>query len=146
MALLVAYPATEVKRRVAFRANDAKRLKNYARVMGRPSKIHGGKTPHRIIFIKEWADKYSLEPADFIENLGVDKSTVSRWFAGQVPAEANLPRLAAYLHCDVADLFRPPGDDWLRRFFQHRAEEEIEHIKRAMETTFPLKTGANTRK
>lgn len=114
--------------------------------MGRPPRIHHGKTPHRIIFIREFAEKYGLEPADFIENLGVDKSTVSRWFAGQVPAEANLPRLAAYLHCEIADLFREPGDDWMRRFFQNRAADEIEHIKRSMETTFPMKTSNPNRK
>ena len=109
--------------------------------MARPTSIHKGKTPFRLHYIPEWAAKYGLEQRDFIENLEVDKGTVSRWFAGRLPAEANLPRIAAYLHCGVDDLFRLPGDDWMKRFFDGRPKAEIEHIKKSMETTFPKKSG-----
>lgn len=84
-----------------------------------------------------------LEQKDFVEALGVDKGTVSRWFAGKLPAEANLPRIAAFLHCEgIDELFRPPGDNWMHRFFAGRAKAEVEHIKKSMETTFPRKSGS----
>lgn len=83
--------------------------------MGRPRK-NREEQPHSIHFIVEWADKRGLKPVDFVNALGVDKGTVSRWFSGKLPAEANLPRIAAFLEVGVDDLFRLPGDDWMQRF------------------------------
>jgi hypothetical protein len=54
--------------------------------------------------------------------LGVDKSTVSRWFKGTVPVEEHLIALTGFLEAEEpAALFRHPQDDWLAQFFRGRS-------------------------
>ena len=111
--------------------------------MGRPKKRQKQKkpptekSPDSLHFIPEWAERRGLEQVDFIEALGVDKGTVSRWFAGQLPAEINIPRIAAFLEIGVDDLFRAPHDDWLLRFFQNRSEDELKRMRASLELHFP---------
>lgn len=49
----------------------------------------------RLHFIPEWAEARGLRQADIVEALqeagtGVDKSTVSRWFSGNLPEERHI--------------------------------------------------------
>ena len=105
--------------------------------MPRPTSIHAGKQPHRLHFIVEWAERRQLTQADISRELEVDKSSVSRWFAGTLPAEKHLLALAALLQIDVPALFRHPDDDWLARFLRGRDEAERARIRATLEAAFP---------
>tara|TARA_R110002124_G_C8820775_1_gene503937 strand:+ start:442 stop:786 length:345 start_codon:yes stop_codon:yes gene_type:complete len=105
--------------------------------MPRTTKIHQGKQPNRVHFIAEWAEHRQKRPSDLVRDLNVDKSTVSRWFAGALPREQHLEQLAAYFETDIPGLFRAPHDDWMSRFLQGRSEDEIERARRALELMFP---------
>ncbi len=111
--------------------------------MAKPLQIHASKQPRRPHFIEQWAERRNLSQADVARELGADKSLVSRWFNGSTPGVDWQQNLAALFHCEPEALFRHPDDDWMKRFFEGRSEEEIEHIRRAMEVTFPRKTGSN---
>ena len=106
-------------------------------------KIHSAKTPRRPHFIEEWAQKRNLTQADLARELGADKSIVSRWYSGTSPGVEWQAKLAALFHCEPEALFRHPDDDWLKRFFEGRTQDEIEHIKRSLEVIFPKKDGTN---
>lgn len=102
--------------------------------MDNVTKIHAGKTPNRIHFIPEWAEKCGLSQADIVREIGADKSLVSRWYSGTKPGDEYLRKLAALLvHQDkeTADpdtnaLFRHPDDDWLMKFFKERSQADKE--------------------
>jgi hypothetical protein len=53
------------------------------------------KQPGRLHYIPEWAERRGLRQADVVEGLQgrVDKSTVSRWFAGALPVSEHLEAL-----------------------------------------------------
>lgn len=80
-----------------------------------------------------------MTQAEIAESLGVDKSTVSKWFDGALPSEGNLPRIAAMFGIELDELFMEPGDDWLRTFFERRSEVEIERMKALLAAAFPQK-------
>lgn len=102
--------------------------------------IHGGKTPPRIHFIPEWAEKRGLTQADIVRITGIDKSNVSRWFKGVVPRHEHLLILVDCLAVDGPnDLFRHPDDDWISRFFRDRSLEERERMIKTLEAAFPRK-------
>jgi len=84
----------------------------------------------RIHFINEWADRRFLQQSDIWEALDIDKSTVSRWFAGGLPSEAMLPRIAAMFGIDIDELFRAPGDDWLKKLLTRKERQELEVLRR----------------
>ncbi|WP_026618320.1 helix-turn-helix transcriptional regulator [Ensifer sp. WSM1721] len=94
--------------------------------MSNIEEIHGGKSPIRIHYLPEWADKRNLSQADIVREIGVDKSLVSRWFDGTLPKAEYLERLAALFGTDVHGLFRHPDDDWLAKFFRDKTEEQKE--------------------
>lgn len=101
-------------------------------------RIHTGKNPHRTHYIAEWAERRGLKQADLSEELRVDKSTVSRWFAGNIPSEKYLLGLVDVLSLDsVPDLFRHPDEDWLARLFRRRSQEERERMILLLKTAFP---------
>ena len=80
--------------------------------------------------------------ADFARDLGIDKSTVKRWFDGTIPVPETLLRIAAYLQLeDERMLFRHPDDDWLSRFFNGREKDEVARIRQTLETAFPRRAG-----
>jgi len=92
----------------------------------------------RLHYIPEWAERRGLSQADIARELDVDKSSVSRWFAGSMPTEKWLVPLAALLQVDeIASLFRHPDDDWLERFFRGRSDDERQRIKATLEAAFP---------
>ncbi|MBD8665272.1 helix-turn-helix transcriptional regulator [Rhizobium sp. CFBP 8752] len=98
--------------------------------------IHSQKTPHRIHFIPEWAEKRQMKQADIVRELGVDKGLVSRWFDGTLPKADYLDRLAALFQTDVHGLFRSPEDDWLTQFFQDKTEEQKEKAINVLKLMF----------
>lgn len=104
------------------------------------TRIHRGKQPRRPHFIPEWAEKCGFEDqADLVEEIGADKSVVSRWYAGASPGEEwQLKLAAAFGHEGEPEIiFRHPDDDWLTRFFRGRSKDEIERAKTMLEAAFP---------
>ena len=102
--------------------------------MAPTDRIHQSKTPHRKHFIPEWADARGLKQKDIVAALGADKSTVARWFNGQMPQDKWLEPLCGLLGTDTGGLFRHPDDDWLSRLFAGRSKEEMDKIKQSLES------------
>jgi transcriptional regulator with XRE-family HTH domain len=131
-----------VKSRVAFYANDAVALTWLWLRMAPVAKIHKGKQPHQFHFIPEWAEKRKVSQADIARELAVEKSTVTRWFAGVVPTNKHLVPLAAFLTQedppDPTALFRHPDEDWLTRLFRSRAAEDRKDFKEMIELAMRL--------
>ena len=96
--------------------------------MTQVTKIHSQKRPVRFHFIDEWSAKRGLRQVDLVRELPVDKSTVSRWFAGSLPKEEHLAALAELFQIEVSALFRHPDDDWIARLLQGRSKEDIAKI------------------
>lgn len=108
--------------------------------MVRPTRIHKGKQPRRIHFIPEHAKERRVKQADIMRELGVDKSSVSRWFKGVVPTDKHLWPLTGFLGLDEpGDLFRHPDDTWLTRAVRGRPKEEQEQIRQTIDIAFPRK-------
>lgn len=124
---------------VAFYPNDQSRRRDYCQRMGRPARIHTDKTPHRLHYIVEHAERLGLKQSDIATQMGIDKASVSRWFSGRLPSERHLEILAELLHTDVPGLFRHPDDDWLSRFFKSKNQDEIERAQRILRDAFPDK-------
>lgn len=113
-------------------------LSSMASSMGRPPRIHKGKTPHRIHYIPEWARKRGIKQAQIAREIGVDKSSVSRWWKGAIPEERHLAPLCGLLGADfIGDLFRPPEEDWMLRLLRGRPPDEQERIEITINTAFP---------
>lgn len=89
----------------------------------------------RIHFIVEWAEKRSFIQATICKAMGVDKSNVSRWFAGRLPSERHLIRLAAVFNIKVTDLFTDPKDYWLRhlRTIRGLPKNELDLVRQKLE-------------
>jgi transcriptional regulator with XRE-family HTH domain len=107
-------------------------------------RIHKGKTPRRIHYIAEWAARRQLKQADVVRELGADKGTVSRWFAGALPEQPYLFRLAALFGMEEPnELFHHPDDNWMSRFLQGKSMDEIRRLRQMIEAAFPPKTGTD---
>jgi transcriptional regulator with XRE-family HTH domain len=112
--------------------------------MASTAAIHGSKTPPRIHYIPEWAERRGLTQADIVRVTGIDKSNVSRWFKGVVPRHEHLLILVGCLGAsEPSDLFRHPDDDWLARLFRDRTREERERMIKTLEAAFPRKNAAS---
>lgn len=112
--------------------------------MSNIDKIHGNKTPQRIHFIPEWAEKRGLKQADIARELDVEKGLVSKWFRGTLPKFDYLERLSSLLATDVSGLFRHPDDDWLSQFFKDKTEEQKEQAIDMLKLFFKhTKTGTD---
>jgi hypothetical protein len=125
-----------VKGMVARRANDLVTAPGLRLLMPRPKRTIG-KDPPRLHYIPEWAELRGVSQADIGRELDVEKSSVSRWFAGRVPVDKHLRALAALLKIEPAALFRHPDDDWLISVLEGRDPEERRRIKATIETAFP---------
>lgn len=104
--------------------------------MSNVTQIHGNKTPVRIHFIPEWAEKRNLTQTDVAREVGADKSLVSRWYGGIVPKNDYLESLAALFGTDVHGLFRHPDEDWLARMLRGRNEAEREKAIQMLKLLF----------
>lgn len=108
------------------------------------TRIQRAARSRRMHYLPEWLEKRALKQADLVRALGVDKSTVSRWCNGLMPENKNLGPLVAFLDLDdPTDLFRHPDDTWMRRFFDGRSPEEVEHIRQSLAVTFPKRNGTD---
>jgi transcriptional regulator with XRE-family HTH domain len=105
--------------------------------MSNVTRIYASRQPRRPHFIPEWAEKRGLTQADLARELDVDKSLVSRWYAGSSPSEKSQAALAALFHCEPGAIFNHPDEDWITRFFRSRTMAEIERAKQALEIMFP---------
>jgi hypothetical protein len=106
--------------------------------MAQVTKIHSRKTPTRLHYISEWAEIRGLRQVDFANELGADKGSVSRWFAGSLPEQPYIMRIAEMLSLETPnDLFRDPSDTWQRRLFENRTKEEKERMVQMLELAFP---------
>lgn len=121
--------------------NDGDAGSAYEKAMVKVVQIHAGKQPRRPHYIREWADLRGLKAVEIARAIEADKSLVSRWFGGATPTVEYQARLSALFGTTPEGLFRHPDDDWLTRFFADRSREEVERIKRTMETAFPRKAG-----
>lgn len=112
--------------------------------MNNPNAIHADKTPVRIHFIVEWAERRNLKQADIVREIGADKGLVSRWFDGTVPKGEYLEKLAELFGTDVHGLFRHPDDDWLAKLFRDKSEAERERAINMLKLFFQNdRTGTN---
>lgn len=130
MGILVAHIATPVKRLVATGANDSAALADLLLQAMQPTRIHKDKNPPRIHYIAEWAERRGLKQADIARATGADKSVVSRWFDGRLPETPNLLKIAAILNVEEPnELFRHPDDNWFKRMFEGRPQQDIDDSK-----------------
>jgi transcriptional regulator with XRE-family HTH domain len=98
------------------------------------------KSADRDHFVPEWAEKRNMTQADLVRETGADKSTVSRWFSGNMPRDNHLDALVACFGLeDRESLFRHPDDDWMARFLQGRSEDEKKRIRTMLLAAFPPK-------
>lgn len=113
--------------------------------MNNVTSIHTDKSPVRVHFIVEWAEKRNLKQADIVREIGADKGLVSRWFQGTVPKPEYLEKLAALFGTDLHGMFRHPDDDWLAKFFRDKTEEQKERAMEMLRIFFKNedKTGTN---
>lgn len=109
-------------------------------------KIHKNKTPIRLHYIAEWADKRNMKQADIVKELNVDKGTVSKWFSGALPKETNVLALAEMFKIEPEFIFRHPDDDWLAKFFLEKAEHERERAISILKAAFPETTFEKARR
>ncbi|MBB4574421.1 helix-turn-helix transcriptional regulator [Rhizobium lentis] len=112
--------------------------------MNNVAHIHTDKTPVRVHFIVEWAEKRNLKQSDIVREIGADKGLVSRWFGGTVPKPEYLEKLAALFGTDIHGIFRHPDDDWLAQFFKDKSAEQRERAIDMLRLLFnENKTGTN---
>lgn len=99
------------------------------------STIHSDKTPKRIHFIVEWAEKFNMKQAYIVREIEVDKGLVSRWFGGTLPKQEYLEKLAALFEMegDISRIFRHPDDDWLLKLLKptDEGDEKIVDLLKA---------------
>lgn len=84
-------------------------------------------------------ERRNLRPVDLVNDLGVDKSNVSKWLSGSSPGAIWQEKLREYFEAGDEGIFRHPDDDWMARFLTGRPRDEIERIKSTLETAFPRK-------
>lgn len=108
------------------------------------AQIYRNRQPRRPHYIPEWAEARGLTQADLARELDADKSVISRWFSGTTPSVEWQEKLAALFGVVPEALFRHPDDDWIARFLRGRDPEEVDRIKRTLESAFPPpKTGSH---
>ncbi len=133
MAYIVAYVATIVKEKVAYRANDGVKSAGLGLRMPRPPRAS-----QRFHYIPEWAIRRGVTQADLARELNTEKSTVTRWFQGTIPNEQYLVALAGFFGLDEpASLFRHPDHDWMTELFRGRSRQELERMRDTLKAAFP---------
>lgn len=137
---MVAQLATNVKTQVPHPVNDAVAQRGYLLCMAKDvTEIYRGRQVARPHHIEDWAEARDLQQKDIVRELGVDKSLVSRWYAGSTPSKEWQEKLADFFGIEREALFRHPNDDWVTRFFADRSNDEIARMKTMLEAAFPKK-------
>lgn len=110
------------------------------------TQIHKGKNPPRLHYLAEWAERRGLKQVDIIRETGADKGTVSRWFAGKMPETPYLFKLIGALELDDEPnaFFRHPDDDWFKKMFAGRRQQEIDDAKTLVEINLRKSGGTGT--
>lgn len=131
---MVAYHETEVKMKVGSNAEDAEAVAWYVGGMSNPA----DQSSKRRHFIAEWAELRGKRQTDIVRDLGIEKSTVYRWFAEAViPSEKHLVPLADYLAVkEPVRLFEHPDDDRLLQMFRSKTDEQREKAIAMLELFF----------
>jgi transcriptional regulator with XRE-family HTH domain len=111
--------------------------------MSNTARIHASKQPRRPHFIEAWAERRGLTQSDLSRELGVDKSIVSRWYAGASPSVKSQEMLAALFSCEIDGIFRHPDEDWMARLLRRLNQQEVERMKIALQAMFPARTGTD---
>lgn len=113
--------------------------------MSNTTRIHADKTPNRVHYIVEWAEKRGLKQVDIVREIGADKGLVSRWFKGTVPKPEYLEQLRQLFQAeDISSIFRHPDDDWIARMFRDKTEKQKEDAIQMLKMWFNnQKTGTN---
>ena len=62
----------------------------------------------RVHFIAEWIAAKGVKQIDVANALGINKGTVSKWCAGELPSEDNVRALAGYLEVEPIRIFSEP--------------------------------------
>jgi len=107
--------------------------------MSNVAKMRPTKQPRRPHHIQQWAERKHLTQAQLVDELGADKSIVSRWYSGSSPSVEWQAKLAAFFGCEPEGLFRDPNDYWLSQFLKGRDQEEVDRIRATLETAFPAR-------
>jgi transcriptional regulator with XRE-family HTH domain len=138
---MVAYHETEVKTLVGSNGDDESRIAWYVGEMSNHAD-DGSKRRH---FIAEWAELRGKRQTDIVRDLGIEKSTVYRWFAeGVIPSEKHLVPLAEYLAVEEpVRLFKHPDDDWLSQMFRDKTDEQREKAVAMLKLFFESISPAN---
>ena len=111
--------------------------------------IYSRRQPRRPHELRAWVERRGFRTdAEFAEAIGADKSVVSRWLDEDDPTTPGRDwqrKLGIFFGDEenLADIFSHPDDDWLRKFFKNRERDEIDRIKRTMETAFPKKQASS---
>lgn len=118
------------------------------------------RSSQRIHFIPEWLAVQGLRQIDIVNNIDVDKGTVSRWCSGRLPSEEYLEPLADFFGIKLSQLFTNPGTveplsssarmvsesetvarDHLEilawRLIHHRSTDKLRRIIATIEAAFP---------
>lgn len=105
--------------------------------MTEPTQIHAGKTPKRVHYIAEWAEKRGLKQADIAKEIGADKGLVSRWLSGTIPKAGYLKQLRDLFHAEeVSSLFRHPDDDWIAKMFRDKSDQQKDQAMEMLNLLF----------
>lgn len=102
------------------------------------------KRPHYLAEIMEWKD---VDRAALIEDLGVDKSLVSRWLDEDDPSTPGkkwAQKLGRYFapsgdEDDFVDIFTDPALARFRRLTLGKSKEEVDRILNILEMASPVK-------
>lgn len=111
---------------------------------GALAQIYAGRQPTRPHYLAQLMERYNVNRADIVEELGVDKSQLSRWLDEDRPSTPSrewAKRLGEFFgkgH-DPVDIFVDPDVDWLSRLLKDRSPDEKERIKAMIEAAFPAK-------
>lgn len=110
------------------------------------TRIHKGKTPTRLHFLAEWAERRGLKQVDIVAATGADKGTVSRWFAGRMPETPYLWDVIGALELgdEPNAFFRHPDDNWFKKMFAGRKQQEIDDAKKLVEINLGKSGGTGT--
>jgi hypothetical protein len=102
------------------------------------------KRPHYLAEIMEWKD---VDRATLISDLGVDKSTLSRWLDEKDPTTPGTEwaeKLGRYFASgpedeDFVDIFTDPAVSRFQRLTAGRTDDEIDRMLATLEAAFPSK-------
>lgn len=112
-----------------------------------PVVIYAGRQPKRPHYLAKLMERHEKDRSDLIEDLGIDKSTLSRWLdpdRPSTPSEKWAKKLGRYFASgpedeDFVDIFTNPSAHRFQKITKGRSEEEIDRMLATLEAAFPAK-------